>query len=93
VKEFRRVTPLFALFLMREMDLKQFNGGVSVPTLDRKTVHRAEILTPPKNLLMSFNEFSAPLFEQAGNLRLQSEKLRAARDLLLPRLMSGEIAV
>jgi type I restriction enzyme S subunit len=93
VKEFRRVTPLFALFLMREMDLKQFNGGVSVPTLDRKTVHRAEILTPPKNLLMSFDEFSAPLFEQAGNLRLQTEKLRAARDLLLPRLMSGEIAV
>jgi type I restriction enzyme S subunit len=93
VKEFRRVTPLFALFLMREMDLKQFNGGVSVPTLDRKTVHRAQILTPPKSLLMSFDEFSAPLFAQAGNLRLQTEKLRAARDLLLPRLMSGEIAV
>jgi len=42
---------------------------------------------------MSFDEFSVPLFAQAGNLRLQTEKLRAARDLLLPRLMSGEIAV
>jgi type I restriction enzyme S subunit len=93
VKEFRRVTPLFALFLMRELDLKQYNGGVSVPTLDRKTVHRAEILIPPKGLIRSFDEFAALLFQQIGTLTAQTEKLRSARDLLLPRLMSGEIAV
>lgn len=93
VKEFKRVTPLFALFLMREMDLKQYNGGVSVPTLDRNTVHRVEVLVPPKNLLTAFDEFTTPLFEQIENLKQQTQKLRAARDLLLPRLMSGEIAV
>lgn len=93
VKEFRRVTPLLALFLMREMDLKQYNGGVSVPTLDRKTVHKVEVLIPPKGMLTAFDEFAVPIFEQIGNLKLQNEKLRAARDLLLPRLMSGEIAV
>jgi type I restriction enzyme S subunit len=93
IKEFRQVTPLFSLFLMREMDLKQYNGGVSVPTLDRKTVHKVEILVPPKNLLLVFDEFANPLFEQIGNLTLQNQKLRAARDLLLPRLMSGKIAV
>ncbi|CAE6724784.1 MAG: restriction endonuclease subunit S [Nitrospira sp.] len=93
VKEFRRVPPLFTLFLMREMDLKQFNGGASVPTLDRKTVHRTEILMPPKPLVRSFDEFAAPLFQQIGSLTAQIEKLRAARDLLLPRLMNGEIAI
>lgn len=30
---------------------------------------------------------------QKNNLAIQSQKLRAARDLLLPHLMSGEIAV
>lgn len=93
VKEFRRVPPLFTLFLMREMDLKQFNGGASVPTLDRKIVHRTEILMPPTTLVRSFDEFAVPLFQQIGLLTAQIEKLRAARDLLLPRLMSGEIAV
>jgi type I restriction enzyme S subunit len=93
IKEFRRVTPLFSLFLMREMDLKQYNGGVSVPTLDRKTVHKVEILVPAKNLLLIFDEFATPLFDQIGTLTLQTQKLRAARDLLLPRLMSREIAV
>jgi type I restriction enzyme S subunit len=93
VKEFRRVTPLFALFLMSEMDLKQYNGGVSVPTLDRKIVHKVEVLIPPKSLLTAFDEFASDAFSQIKNLTLQNQKLRAARDLLLPRLMSGEIAV
>lgn len=93
VKDFKRVTPLFAVFLMREMDLRQFNGGVSVPTLDRKTVHKAEILIPPGNLLTSFDEFVAQSFEQTTALRLQAQKLRTARDLLLSRLLSGEIEV
>ena len=93
VKEFKRVTPLFALFLLREMDLKQFNGGASVPTLDRKSVHRVEILIPAASMLRSFDEFVSDVFMQIKNLSTQNQKLRAARDLLLPRLMSGELAV
>ena len=93
VKEFKRVSPFFAVFLMREMRLSQYNGGVSVPTLDRKIVHKAEILIPSKKLLNSFDEFAESLFQQINTLTTQIEKLRAARDLLLPRLMSGEIAV
>ena len=93
VKEFKRVSPFFALFLMREMDLKQYNGGASVPTLDRKAVHKVEILVPARPILSLFDDFAAPVFLQIQNLQAQVEKLRAARDLLLPRLMSGEIAV
>lgn len=93
VKEFKLVTPLFALFMMREMNLKQYNGGASVPTLDRKSVHRVKILVPPKKLLNVFNEVATSIFDQIGNLTLQNQKLRAARDLLLPRLMNGDINV
>ena len=93
VKEFRRVPPLFALFLLREMDLKQYNGGASVPTLDRKTAHRIEILVPSVLMLRAFNEFAADVFAQIKNINAQNQKLRVARDLLLPRLMSEEIAV
>ena len=92
-KEFRRVTPLFALFLLRSLDLKQHNGGVSVPTLDRKSVHKVEILIPPRHLLTAFDEFASPLFEQIANLNTQNQKLRAARDLLLPRLMSRDLTL
>ena len=33
------------------------------------------------------------MYQAGRRLDEQNEKLRAARDLLLPRLMSGEIAV
>ena len=75
------------------MDLKQYNAGVSVPSLDRKAVHRVEILLPPKKVIGLFDEFASPLFAQIENLSTQNDKLRSARDLLLPRLMSGAIAV
>jgi len=91
VKEFKRVTPLFALYLLRDMDLKQYNGGASVPTLDRKSAHRVKVLIPSKSLLRSFDEFCLDVFAQIKNLDTQNEKLRASRDLLLPQLMSGEL--
>lgn len=93
VKEFKRVTPLFALFLLREMDLKQFNGGASVPTLDRKSVHRVDVLIPADTMLRAFDDFAVDTFAQVKKLESQSQKLRQARDLLLPRLMNGELAV
>lgn len=37
--------------------------------------------------------FVDALNSQWDNLHQQTEKLRAARDMLLPRLMSGEVAV
>ena len=54
---------------------------------------RAPILVPSKRLLESFGEVVEPIFSQPHNLRQQNQTLRDARDLLLPRLMSGAIAL
>ena len=87
------MTPIYAFFLLQELKLEQYNGGVSVPTLDRKVVHRVPILIPSERLLDLLNAYVEPIFTQITNLKLQNQKLKAARDLLLPRLMSGEIVV
>ena len=93
VREFRRVTPLFALHLLRGMNLRQYNGGVSVPTLDRKVVHKAEVLLPPEHTMQAFEEIASDVRLQIDALSRMIDKLRTARDLLLPRLMSGELTV
>ena len=93
VKEFRRVTPLFAFFLLSSLKLDQYNGGVSVPTLDRKVAHRIEVVVPNAKIQALFCEYVQPIFKQTRQLMLCNDKLRTARDLLLPKLMSGEIAV
>ena len=92
-KSFHRVTPLYALFLLREMDLKQYNGGASVPTLDRKAVHRLPVLVPPRLLISRFDKLAGLVFRQIRVCYSQNERLAIARNLLLPQLMSGEVAV
>lgn len=93
VKEFKRATPLFALHLLRGMNLGQFNGGVSVPTLDRKVVHKAEVLIPSALIMARFESVADDVYRQITTLTEMNHKLRTARNLLLPRLMSGELPV
>ena len=50
-------------------------------------------MVPDEKKIRLFEEAVAPMFRQVANLMEQHEKLQAARDVLLPRLMSGEIAV
>jgi type I restriction enzyme, S subunit len=68
-------------------------GGAAQPNANAKVLAGAEILVPPATLQHAFREFVEPLLDQRELLQVQNEKLRAARDLLLPRLMNGEIAV
>jgi len=48
---------------------------------------------PVKAIVETFIKSLSPVFEQWLNLHRANAQLHSARDLLLPRLMSGEIAV
>jgi len=67
--------------------------GVAYPAVVARDFEEAQLLIPPISLVETFNSFTEPPLAQIHNLRLQNRKLKAARDLLLPKLMSGEIAV
>jgi type I restriction enzyme S subunit len=69
------------------------SSDVAVPGLNRTYAHSLKILCPKETIRTQFEENVAPMFEQISKLQSMNEKLRTARDLLLPRLMSGEIAV
>jgi type I restriction enzyme S subunit len=73
--------------------LENHAKGAAYPAVVAGDFERASVLIPTKQVLLSFNEVVEPIFSQIHNLRRQNQKLRAARDLLLPRLMSGEISV
>jgi type I restriction enzyme S subunit len=51
------------------------------------------ILVPSPALVTAFDDFAGALLWQTHNLQQQNQKLRQTRDLLLPRLMNGELAV
>jgi type I restriction enzyme, S subunit len=47
----------------------------------------------PKELLQNFSETVAPTFKITHTLALKNANLRRTRDLLLPRLISGEVSI
>lgn len=61
--------------------------------LDTPVLAETPILVPPTALQSAFSEIVSPMHAQWDNLNRQIRQLTAARDLLLPRLMSGELAV
>ena len=66
---------------------------VAVPGLNRDFAHSRNILIPEKSLNEIFNDFVIPIHSQISNLNKNNELLQQARDLLLPRLMNGEITI
>ncbi len=68
-------------------------SGAIFLSVTRKEFESQELLDPPDRLKRVFEDAIVPCDEQLRVLHLQNQKLRAARDLLLPRLMSGEIEV
>jgi type I restriction enzyme S subunit len=67
--------------------------GSKMPRANWDLMMRFEVAVPPRGLLETFSQSVAAITDQLQTLSFQNRKLRAARDLLLPRLMSGEIAV
>ena len=64
-----------------------------MPRADWKLMELYLIVVPPGGILAALNETVFPILEELRTLCFANQKLRAARDLLLPRLMSGELAV
>jgi len=67
--------------------------GAGYPAVRPDDFERAAVVVPPKVLLTLFNDATESNFRLIAKLDQQNQKLALARDLLLPRLMNGEIAV
>ena len=67
--------------------------GVAQPKLSQRNLNRISMLIPPANLLDMFQDSAEPMFNQIFNLKAVCDRLAKARDLLLPKLMNGEVAV
>ncbi len=68
-------------------------AGAIFASVSKPELFAQEMLTPPKQLVALFEETSRPIDDQLRILTMGNERLCAARDLLLPRLMNGEVAV
>ena len=74
----------------RLANLADGHGG-AYPAVKPQEVSDTELLLPGEAMLNAFAELAAPLREKVEHAKSESRSLARARDLLLPKLMSGEI--
>ena len=67
--------------------------GATRPRISRKNMGSLPILVPPISLQQSFRGIASAANEQRTALTRQNARLAKARDLLLSRLMNGEVVV
>lgn len=67
--------------------------GSVFPAIVRSTFRSIPFVVPERRVIRMFTALVAPMFRQIEILSHEVRKLAQARDLLLPRLMSGRIAV
>ena len=91
-----KVCPFYLLHhINSEQNVRRCEGGATGstrPRVSRRLMGSLPIFLPPLRLQERFSEIAQQNNEQKRNLEQKNEKLAQARDLLLPRLMSGEIA-
>lgn len=73
--------------------LNFINSDAAVPGLSRNQAYTLDILIPEPKLLDKFCELAGTFEQQVAVLQRQIQNLRRTRDLLLPRLLSGQIDV
>jgi len=93
VKEFVVGSALYAFYVLQSIDLAGFNSGAAVPTLNRNDVHGLPVLRPTFDVLARFDEVAGPTVGLKRRLEMKNTNLRTTRDLLLPKLISGELDV
>ena len=73
--------------------IRAMNSNAAQPGINRRSVDGLELIVPDQTTAAHFDRVVEPLLAEIINLAKQIENLRRTRDLLLPRLLSGQIAL
>ena len=87
-----RMHLLFNL-MSRVAEIRSNAKGTTYPEISKGRFRQMDIVIPTKILLVDFAKIVCDIMQQMRYLKHSTFKLTQARDVLLPRLMNGEVAV
>jgi type I restriction enzyme S subunit len=74
-------------------EIRNRAGGATFAEITRKAFRDILFLKPTITVMKKYAELTEPLLEELEQLTRQTENLQFVRDLLLPRLISGELRI
>ena len=79
--------------MSRVTEIRSNAKGTTYPEISKGRFRGMDIVIPSKTLVNEFSRVATVITQQVRCLKRSTLHLEAARDLLLPRLMNGELAV
>jgi len=83
----------FVFHFVKAKDLASMNAGSAVPSMTTDILNAMELAIPSAERLAEFEALVAPMYQAMQVNNRESAKLAKLRDVLLSKLMSGEIDV
>jgi type I restriction enzyme S subunit len=91
----KKVSREYVFFFLRSEEanqrIKNLASSSGVPHINLTVLREFQILLPPFDLQIKFGQFALGTEAEIEALRRQIQNLRRTRDLLLPRLLSGQV--
>lgn len=87
------LTYLYHWLKLAKPHFEMLSGGATFAELTKGTFKRIQILKPEEHVVTRFEEVARPMFDEIESLTKANQNLRATRDSLLPRLISGKLRI
>lgn len=86
---------IYIYFVLHHMlpTIESNAGGSTFKEISGQGLKTIKIILPPKDIVEEFTKLVKPLFEQIKSVEKENERLGQVRDILLPKLLSGEIEI
>ena len=89
----KRASTEFLYLRLERQPIRGYITGAAQPKLTQAAINRIPLVLPPSNVLREFGAHIQPQFQLRATLIRANTNLRTTRDLLLPKLISGELDV
>jgi len=88
-----KYSAIFLYFLLQENDLAQLNSNSAQPGLNQEALKSFKIISPPEYLINNFGNIVEPYIDKIFLNAKQIVILNNLRDVLLPKLINGDVKV
>jgi len=89
----KAVPMTYCFYVMKTLELDKMNTDAAVPGLNRENVYRLELVKPSTSVLNAFDRLVSRIREAMRANETANQAVAELRDILLPKLLSGELSV
>ncbi|MFW2098780.1 restriction endonuclease subunit S [Acinetobacter johnsonii] len=93
VKTKNNCSLLFAYYLLQTLGLEKMNTDAAVPGLNRQNFYHLEVPFYSSDLIEKYTKTIENIISKNLSIKKENEYLIGMRDSLLPKLLSGEVAL